>query len=222
MNINDTALTYICLGGAPYSNSNPASIYIQFVRPELEPAAIVSMMTTHKANMNAEKSARALRAAAAKLREEEGGEEPGDDLSEALKRRRELNKLNSSAAGSVKKKKRSPLIPTHERFKPGVEYLAWPRGGLVCDVTPDHPRVKWEVVTIYNHLSACTVATRRPGSLSTNVNSASIRMSLSTKRELCVKSERSAWLLVSPHAASPYCARSVRCPILARHISLLE
>jgi hypothetical protein len=72
-------------------------------------------------------------------------------LSAALKRRKEVRKLSSSAAGSASKRKRSMGTPTHERFKPGVAYLSWPAGS-VCDVSPNHPRVKWEVVQIYEHL----------------------------------------------------------------------
>ena len=152
MNKHDTAPNCtVSHGEEQYDNSNPASIYIQF---EIEHADIVRMMTTRKNNLSAAKSARLLRAAAAKLREEEGGEESADEvtfLSAAFKRRKEVHNVNSSAAGSAPKKKRSMAIPTHERFKPGVAYLAWPRGSN-CGVSPDHPRVKWEVVQIYEHL----------------------------------------------------------------------
>ena len=41
--------------------------------------------------------------------------------------------------------------PNVKRFNPGVAYLSWPTGSS-CDVSPEHPRVKWEVVQIYEHL----------------------------------------------------------------------
>ena len=75
-----------------YSNSNPGSIYIQFVLPQLERADIVRMMTTHANNLKAERRAAVLQAQAAKLREEEDGEGSADEveaMSATLKRRKE-------------------------------------------------------------------------------------------------------------------------------------
>ena len=73
-------------------------------------------------------------------------------MSGVLKRHKEVNKENASAAGSApKKKRRKDIIPSHNRFKPGVAYLSWPKGSS-CHISPQQPRVQWEVKQIYAHL----------------------------------------------------------------------
>ena len=43
--------------------------------------------------------------------------------------------------------------PNSKRSNPGVAYLSWPTGSSFdFDVSPEHPRVKWEVGQIYEHL----------------------------------------------------------------------
>ena len=89
MNKQDSSEGCIVGVGEQYSNSNPASVYIQFVRAH---ADIVRMLTTHEYNLKAERRARVLRAQAVKLQEEEEGgvEAPADEqeaMSEVLKRR---------------------------------------------------------------------------------------------------------------------------------------
>ena len=156
MNKQDSSANCIVGSGKEYSNSNPASVYIQFVNAHLKREEIVRMMNTHECILKAERRARAPRAQAAKLREEEGEEAPADEqeaMSEVLKRRKEVNKQNASAAGSAPKKKpRKDIIPSHNRFKPGVAYPSWPTGST-CDVSPEQPRVKWEVKQMYAHLA---------------------------------------------------------------------
>ena len=151
MNQADSALTCM-VTNVIYSNSNPASLYLTFVRPHLKPDVVVEHMTKHKADVHAENRARTLHKEAAALKESQGGEDAVDAECQVLKRRADNLKQNNSLNGSAPKKKRTkPPTKPHRTFTPGLPYLAWPKGST-SDTTADNVRVKWEAVAIHNHL----------------------------------------------------------------------
>lgn len=139
--------------------TNPASIYIQFVRADLEHSKIEPMMAAFSQWTVAMRRKARLAAAAAILQgDATGGDEAKSDEQaslEVLAQRKETKKKQRAAAGSVLKRKRVTVRKNHPRSAPGVAYLNWSptgKGYSVGDAPPDHQRVVWEVKQIYIHL----------------------------------------------------------------------
>ena len=133
MNHQDTADDCDVGNGEPCSVTNPASIYIQFARADLEHSKIEPMMAAFLDYSSAMRRKARLAAAAAILQgDAPGGDEAkGDEQAslEVLTHRKETLKKNNASAGSAPKRKCAEVRKSHPRFSPGVEYLSWPRGG---------------------------------------------------------------------------------------------
>ena len=144
-----------------YSVQNPASLYIQFVRVDVlivKLEAIVAAFKTLVAGMRVKKRRVAYQAKlAAEALALNDGEQHGEQaMAEVLAARSEKRKLSCSANGSAPQKKQTkPPRKSHPRFKAPACLACWPpttKGHSTTYVTPNNPRVVWEVKQIVAHL----------------------------------------------------------------------
>jgi hypothetical protein len=120
-NHQDTASDCEVANGEPYSVPDPASIYIQFVRADLEHSEIEPMMAAFSQWTAAMRRKARLAAAAAILQGDEAKSDEQASL-EVLAQRKETKKKQRAAAGSAPKRKQVTVRKNHPRFAPGVAY----------------------------------------------------------------------------------------------------